>query len=141
MPLTRNRIYWAAILCHEVGSVDEQRGCKHLQTAKKLRDFVVAWCHFWSHTKSPFVCVGNKKDWTSVKWEQLPMHELVINTESNLSDGSTAVSDGGGEINEHDDQPEDQEMEGCDTHSEVHEDGGHVAQCDEHAFARIQLAS
>jgi len=41
---------------------DEQRGCTHLQTAKKLRNFVVAWCHFWSHTMPPFISLGNKKD-------------------------------------------------------------------------------
>jgi hypothetical protein len=63
-------------------AVDEQRRCKHLQTAKKLRDFVVAWCHFYAHTSPPFVHLGNKKDWTSVQWEQLPMHELVIDAES-----------------------------------------------------------
>lgn len=119
-------------------AVDEQRRCKHLQTAKKLRDFVVAWCHFYSHTRPPFVHLGNKKDWTSVQWEQLPMHELVIDAESNLSDGSTAVSDGGGEIREHDNQPEDQEMEGGDPDSEADEDDGHAAG-DERAFARMQL--
>jgi hypothetical protein len=59
-------------------AVDEQRWCKHLQTAKKMRDFVVAWCHFWARTRPPFAGVGNQKDWTEVHWEQLPMHELVI---------------------------------------------------------------
>ncbi len=43
------------------------------------------------------------------------------------SDGSIAVSDGGGQIDEHDDQPEDQQMEGGDSDSEAHEDGGHTA--------------
>jgi hypothetical protein len=175
-------------------AVDEQRRCKHLQTAKKLRDFVVAWCHFYAHTSPPFVHLGNKKDWTSVQWEQLPMHELVIDAESDQgvpvsvhvaafshvcdvvlylqtpaepkpgrlaeisrgqctpahadfshvcvwagqSDGRTAVSDGGGQINEHDDQPEDQEMEGGDPDSEADEDDGHAAG-DERAFARMQL--
>jgi hypothetical protein len=120
-------------------AVEEQRRCKHLQTAKKLRDFVVAWCHFYAHTKVPFQGIGNKKDWNSVQWEQLPMHELVIDAESNLSDGSTAVSDGGGEISEHDNQPEDQEMEGGDADSDAHEDSCHAAG-DERAFARMPLA-
>ena len=93
-------------------AVDEQRGCKHLQPAKELRDFVGAWCHFWAHTMPPFAGVGNKKDWTEVHWEQLPLHEQVIDAESNLPDGSAAVSDVGREINEHDDQTGDQEMEG-----------------------------
>ena len=119
----------------KLGQTGEQRGCKHLQTAKQVRDFVVAWCHFYSHTRPPFVGLGNKKDWTSVQWEQLPMHELVIDAESNLSDGSTAVSDGCGEINEHDDKPEDQEMEGGDADSEAHESSGHAA-AHERAFAR-----
>ena len=67
------------------------------------------------------------------------MHELVINAESNLSDGSTTVSDGGGEINEHDDQSEDPEMEGGDADSEAHEDSGH-AEGDERTLARMPLA-
>lgn len=111
-------------------AVDEQRRCKHLQTAKKLRDFVVAWCHFYAHTRPPFVRLGNKKDWTSVQWEQLPMHELVIDAESDQGVP--------GQINEHDDQPEDQEMEGGDPDSEADEDDGHAAG-DERAFARMQL--
>ena len=58
------------------------------------------------------------------------MHELVIDAESDQGVP--------GQINEHDDQPEDQEMEGGDPDSEADEDDGHAAG-DERAFARMQL--
>ena len=56
----------------------EVSACKQLQTAKKLRDFVVDWCHFWKNTRPPFLGVGEKKGWTYDQWEELPMHSIQV---------------------------------------------------------------
>ena len=63
-------------------SVDQQRRCKHMQTAHLFRDFIVAYCHFFSYIDPPFIRVGPRKDWTFVQWEQLPAHGLPVSVPS-----------------------------------------------------------
>jgi len=49
---------------------------KHMHSPKALRDFVVGWCFFWQRCLPPFQALGERRDWTSDQWEELPMHEI-----------------------------------------------------------------
>jgi hypothetical protein len=47
-----------------------------MHSPKALRDFVVSWCFYWQCCLPPFQDGGDRWDWTSDQWEQLPLHEI-----------------------------------------------------------------
>ena len=91
--------------------------CKQLQTARKLRDFIVDWCYFWKNTCPPFLGVGDKKDWVYDQWEELPMHSMEVEGLCTLPSDPWAPSDVGcdGAQGEGEDGEGDEDLEGLET--------------------------
>lgn len=124
----------------EEGLGPEATKCKQLQTAKKLRDFVVDWCEFWKNTRPPFLGVGEKKDWTYDQWEQLPMHSMQVEGLRTVPSDPWAPGDTGpaGEEGEGDDDMEGMHVGDAAGNDAEVDDNSHGCS-DERAWAKEQL--
>ena len=99
------------------------QSAKHMHSPKALRDFVVSWCFYWQCCRPPFQRVGDRGQWSSDQWEQLPMHEIESADGSRALPRSTTANDDG-------ENEFDVEVPTTDVVAGGDEDEGHVAACE-----------